>query len=60
MENKRMKPTGKEMAFLEFKGSINNFDTEQEAVKFFNNFWDSIPEEDKAFWNEMAEMFTFE
>jgi hypothetical protein len=56
----KQKPTGKQMAFLEMTGSMHNFPSKQDAINFFNDFWDSCSDEDKAFWDDMADMFTFE
>jgi hypothetical protein len=54
------KPTGKQLAFLEMTGSMKNFPTKRDCIDFFNQLWDSMPKEDKQFWDEMAEMFTLE
>jgi len=55
-----MKPTGEQMAFMEMTGSMKNFPSKQDAITFFHDMWNSMPDEDKVFWDDMAEMFTLE
>ena len=49
-----MKPTGEQMAFMEMTGSMKNFPSKQDAITFFHDMWNSMPDEDKVFWDDMA------
>ena len=60
MADNKSKPTGGQLAFLEMTGRMSNFPSKQDAISFFNAFWDSCSDEDKAFWDDMASMFTLE